>query len=243
MVAAKSGWAWSFSQIVARAALNFFDTRCRLMVDTTSRNATPERAMPLVQGLILGASLCCSIGPQSLFVFRQGIRGEAAFLVALLCTVVDFALIAIAIVGADAIVALVPKAESIAAWAAGGFILVYACFTLVAAARKTGNVADPAKEAAALAAIVIAALALSLLNPQVYLEVVVMVGLVGLHFPTEDRWLFGIGVAIISPLWFFGLAFFGALAAPLFTRPSVLRALDVVMSLAMIGLAATILWG
>ena len=57
--------------------------------------------MPLVQGLILGASLCCSIGPEFFLVFRQGIRGEAAFLVALLCTVVDFALIAIAIVGAE----------------------------------------------------------------------------------------------------------------------------------------------
>jgi L-lysine exporter family protein LysE/ArgO len=199
--------------------------------------------MPLVQGLILGTGLCCSVGPQSLFVFRQGIRGEAAVLVALLCTLVDFALIVIALVGADAIVTIVPDAEGIAAWAAGGFILAYACFTLAAAARKTGDVTEPAKEAAALAAIVIATLALSLLNPQVYLEVVVMVGLVGLHFPAGERWLFGLGVALISPLWFFGLAYFGGRIAPLMSRPSVLRTFDVAISLVMIGLAIAIFWG
>ena len=198
--------------------------------------------MPLVQGLILGASLCCSVGPQSLFVLRQGIRGEAALLVALICTLVDFALIAIALVGAEAIVAVLPNAEGIATCAAGGFVLAYACFTLAAAARKTGNAPGPAKEAAALAAIVIATLALSLLNPQVYLEVVVMVGLVGLHFPTGERWLFGIGVALVSPLWFFGLAYCGGRIAPLVGRPSLLRTLDVAMGLAMLGLAVAILW-
>jgi L-lysine exporter family protein LysE/ArgO len=197
--------------------------------------------MPLLQGLVLGASLCCSVGPQSLFVLRRGIRGEAAFLVALLCTVIDFALIAIALVGADAFVALVPKAESIAAWAAGGFVLVYACFTLVAAARTTGKVPQPGKEAAALAAIVISTLALSLLNPQVYLEVVVMVGVVGLHFPSDERWLFGVGVALISPIWFFGLAWCGKRIAAVVSRPPVLRILDITMGLAMIGLAVAII--
>jgi L-lysine exporter family protein LysE/ArgO len=199
--------------------------------------------MPLVQGLILGASLCCSVGPQSLFVFRQGIRGESAFLVALLCTLADFALIAVALLGAEAIVAVVPHAAGIAAWAAAGFILAYACFTLAGAARNPRDATDSGQRPGALAAVVIATLALSLLNPQVYLEVVIMVGMVGLHFPAGERWLFGVGVAVISPLWFFGLAYCGRRIAPLVERPALVRAFDVIMSLAMIGLAIAILWG
>lgn len=74
--------------------------------------------MPLVQGLILGASFCCTVGPQSLFVLRQGVRGEAALLAALLCTLSDFGLIAVAVMGADAVAGAVPDAEGIATWAA-----------------------------------------------------------------------------------------------------------------------------
>ena len=164
--------------------------------------------MPLVQGLILGASFCCSIGPQSMFVLRQGMRGQDAVLVAVLCTLADFALIVIALVGADAIVAVLPMRKRVAAWAAGGVMLGYGCFTLAAATRKKAGRPDLPRAPAAFA-IAGAALAISLLNPQVYLEVVVIVGLAGRHFPAGERWLFGVGVAVISPLWFFGLVFSG----------------------------------
>jgi arginine exporter protein ArgO len=78
---------------------------------------------------------------------------------------------------------------------------------------------------------------------QVYLEVVVIVGLAGLHFPAGERWLFGLGVALISPLWFFGLVFFGARLSPLLSRPSVVLAIDVAVGGTMIGLGLAILVG
>jgi len=198
--------------------------------------------MPLVQGLLLGASFCCSIGPQSLFVLRQGVRREKAVLVAALCTLADFLLIAVALAGADGIVAVVPNAEVIAAWAGGGFMLLYGCFTLAAVTWKPSSSPELTAVSASLA-IAGAALAISLLNPQVYLEVVVIVGLAGLHFPAGERWLFGLGVAVISPLWFFGLVLFGGRLAPFVSRPSVALAIDVVVSVAMIGLGLAILLG
>lgn len=122
-----------------------------------------------------------------------------------------------------------------------GFMLAYGCMTLVAAARRKSSSADLPRAAASLA-IAGAALAISLLNPQVYLEVVVAVGLAGLHYPAGDRWLFGMGVALVSPLWFFGLVLLGRRIAPFASRPSVGIAMDIGAGLAMIGLAAAIFW-
>ena len=198
--------------------------------------------MPLVEGLLLGASFCCSVGPQSLFVLRQSVRRDGALMVAALCTLADCLLIAIALIGADGFVAVAPDAAVIAAWAAGGFMLGYGCFTLAAATLGKESSPGLARAPASLASAG-AALALSLLNPQVYLEVVVIVGLAGLHFPAGERWLFGLGVALISPLWFFGLVFFGARLSPLLSRPSVVLAIDVVVGGTMIGLGVAILLG
>ena len=199
--------------------------------------------MPLFQGLILGASICGSVGPQSLFVLRQGIRGEAALLVALICTLVDFAMIATAIAGADAVVAMVPHAASIASWGAAASIFAFASFSFARAARRASGVSFNlgGRAVRACAPVIIVTLALSLLNPQVYLEVMAVVGVVGLHFPSGDRWLFGIGVALVSPLWFFGLAFGGRRIAPLFARPGMSRAADMITSFVMIALAVAIL--
>lgn len=87
----------------------------------------------------------------------------------------------------------------------------------------------------------IAALALSLLNPQVYVEVLVTVGLVSQSFPAGERWLFGLGFAAVSPLWFFGLAAGGRTIAPLLARRKVWRVIDLATGLAMIGLALAML--
>jgi L-lysine exporter family protein LysE/ArgO len=92
----------------------------------------------------------------------------------------------------------------------------------------------------ATAAVIITTLALSLLNPQVYLEMMVMVGVVGLQFADGDRWLFAVGVAVVSPLWFFGLVLGGRRMAPLFARPGIARAADLITGLAMILLALMI---
>ena len=199
--------------------------------------------MPLLQGFMLGASICGSLGPQSVFVLRQGIRGEAALLVALICTLVDFAMIAGAVVGAEALIGLLPQVESAATWGTALFVLTYGCFSLAAAIRHRASL-DFSLTTTALgapASVVAAALALSLLNPQVYLEMGLMVGGFGLQFPMTERIIFAIGVALVSPFWFFGLAAGGRHLSRLLARPTASFAIDVTSSFVMIGLALLII--
>ena len=162
--------------------------------------------MPLLQGILLGAGICGSLGPQSVFVLRQGIRGEAAFAVAMVCTLADVLLISAAVAGADVFILLIPKAANVAAWGTAAFALAYGYLALSAAIRRRPDVGIAQDDGASRAWALSAALALSLLNPQVYFEMVVLVGGVALQFPPADRMLFGLGVGLVSPLWFFGLA-------------------------------------
>jgi len=197
--------------------------------------------VPLLQGIVLGASICSSLGPQSMFVLRQGIHGEAAFGVAAICTISDFLLIAAGAAGAEAIARLHPDATSIAAWGSAMFASAFGCVVLVGTLRRRLAVVCVPAVGAIPARTIVATVALSLLNPQAYLEMVVLVGGIALTFPPAERVLFALGVAFVSPLWFFGLAVAGQRLSRLFARPQALVALDIITGIAMIALAATLI--
>src|SRR3546814_7191157 len=77
------------------------------------------------------------------------------------------------------------------------------------------------------------ALALSLLNPHVYLDTVVLIGSIAGQFPPDQRVWFAVGAMIASCLWFYGLGFGAGRLAPLFARPAAWRVLDVLIGCVM----------
>ena len=199
--------------------------------------------VPLLQGIVLGATICASLGPQSAFVLRQGIHGDAAFGVAMVCTLADFLLIAAAAAGADAISRSLPHAASIGAWGGAIITSAFGCIVLAGALRRRPAVMQATAVGAVHVQAIVVALALSLLNPQVYLEMIVLVGGMALLFPPSERVLFAVGVAVVSPLWFFGLVIGGRRLSRLFARPQALAALDLATGLAMLTLAAAMVIG
>jgi len=197
--------------------------------------------MPLVQGIVLGASLCVSPGPQTILVLRHGMRGDAAFTVAAICTAADFLLIAVAAAGAQTLIQLVPTAASACAWGAAVCCGAYGCFALLSARRPCGRETSAGPATIVRLEAIIAALALSLLNPQTYLEMVLLVGGIALAFPPDERLVFALGVALVSPVWFFGLAAGGRRFAGLFSRPRAAHALDVATGLVMLAMAGVLI--
>jgi L-lysine exporter family protein LysE/ArgO len=190
-------------------------------------------AAPILQGIILGLGICGTLGPQSLFVLRQGIQREAAFSVAMVCILTDLLFIAAAVAGADAIVMLFPEAVSFGIWGGAIFTLVFGCLALLAALQpRTGQITGtfPARTTTT-------AFALCLLNPQVYFEMVALVGGAALQFAPAERIVFAVGVGLVSPFWFFGLAAGGWRLSYYFSRPRSQAAFDLVTGLAMVGLA------
>ena len=66
----------------------------------------------LITGLFLGFSLIIAIGPQNIFVLRQGILKKHVFLVAFFCSISDITLIFIGIGGISLILENIIKTYS-----------------------------------------------------------------------------------------------------------------------------------
>jgi L-lysine exporter family protein LysE/ArgO len=193
----------------------------------------------LFQGVVLGVTLCCTLGPQSVFVLRQGLRGRAALEVATICSLADLGLIVAGVLGLGAILSAVPALAETAGWGSALFILGYGLKLLVDAAFAGAGPAPAAARRGRSCALA-TAVALSILNPQVYFEMVGVVGSVALRFAESDRAVFAIGVMLVSPLWFFGLAIGGRGLAARLGSQRVSRFFDLTTAVAMLGLGAAL---
>lgn len=193
----------------------------------------------LLQGVALGVSLCFTLGPQSLFVLRQGMRGERALQVATICSLSDVAMILAGAAGFGALLAAFPSITTLAGWGSAALVVVYGAMQLAgtllhAQERRAGPLVAVRTASCAIAP----AVAFSLLNPQVYLEMVGVVGSVALRFAEAERAAFALGVMLVSPLWFFGLALAGRRLAALARCRRAAFVLDLVTASLMLGLGA-----
>ena len=191
------------------------------------------------QGFILGAGLCCTLGPQSIFVLRQGMRRQGAVAVATVCAFTDIAMVGLRVVGFGAILITMPHLELFAAWGAAGLALAFGTRALQSALWPA--LQSLQRETGRRWGVVVMALALSLLNPQVYLEMMAFVGSVAVSYPASARLPFMVGVMLVSPLWFFGLAYGGRRLAQQVGCGLAMRVVDAMTAVIMIGLAALLI--
>ncbi len=197
-----------------------------------------------LKGAGLGAGLIVAIGAQNAFVLRQGLRRQYVFAVALVCFLIDVTLYLIGAAGFGSLVAAFPALTTAAAWAGAAFMIFYGLMSFRSAYR--GNHLEIDAEHVnhrSLRAVVLMTLAVSLLNPHVYLDTVVLVGGLAGQFPWDERVYFLFGAITTSLVWFFLLAYGASFLVPLFRRPLAWRALDAGIGLLMWGIAASLLLG
>jgi L-lysine exporter family protein LysE/ArgO len=200
-----------------------------------------ESAFAAVEGFALGASLIIAIGAQNAFVLRQGLARAQVVLVAGLCSLSDAALIALGAGGFAALVAALPALAAAAAWGGALFLFAYGARALYGALRPGrleagGGAVTGAWKATALT------LAVSLLNPHVYLDTVVLIGSVAAQLAPPERLAFALGAMTASFAWFFGLALGARRLAPLFARPIAWRILDLAIAGVMWSIAGALVW-
>jgi len=209
----------------------------------------------VLAGFGLGLSLIVAIGAQNLFVLRQGIRREHVVAVAAICAVSDAALIALGVSGIGLVLAAVPWLVDVIRWAGALFLVGYGLLAARRALRPSGQTlaVDAADETAApptassgavgartrLAPVILTCLALTWLNPHVYLDTVFLLGSVA-STHGGGRWLFAGGAMAASILWFFGLAFGARFLGRWLATPRAWRILDGVIAVVMIGIAVSL---
>ncbi len=192
-------------------------------------------------GVGFGLSLIVAIGAQNAFVLRQGLRGEHVGLVVATCAVSDAVLIAAGVGGVGALLTQAPTLITVVRIAGAAFLGSYAVLAARRALRPASTLTATSDGEATLPRATLAtALALTWLNPHVYLDTVLLLGSVaGTH--GDERWSFGAGAAVGSVIWFTGLGYGAALLRPLFARPAAWRLLDALIALTMAALAVFLL--
>lgn len=187
-------------------------------------------------GLGSSASLIVAIGAQNAFVLRQGLRREHVLPIVVICVLSDAVLMGAGVAGIGALVKSAPLALEIVRWAGFAFLVGYA-FVAARRALKPGTLTAGNGAAMPLLAAVGTCLAITWLNPHVYLDTVLLIGSLSAAHGDPGRWVFGAGAATASLLWFTLLGFGARLAAPVFARPVAWRVLDAGIAVLMLVLA------
>lgn len=187
-------------------------------------------------GLGSAASLIIAIGAQNAFVLRQGLRREHVLPIVAICVLSDAVLIAAGVAGIGVLVKAAPLALVIVRWLGFAFLLGYA---VVAGRRalRPETLSTAGATASSLTAAVGTCLAITWLNPHVYLDTVLLLGSLSASHGDPGRWIFGAGAATASLLWFCVLGFGARVAAPVFARPVAWRVLDGGIAVLMVVLA------
>ena len=187
-------------------------------------------------GFSLGLSLILAIGAQNAFVLRQGLLGRHVGAVCLACALSDALLIAAGVAGFGWLVEAAPWVEPVFRWGGVAFLVAYGAMAFRSAWRGGGALRAAEGAGAGLRATVATGLALTWLNPHVYLDTVVLLGSVAAA-QEGSRWAFGAGAVTASFVFFFALGYGARLLRPVFARPGAWRALDVGVGLVMWAIA------
>jgi L-lysine exporter family protein LysE/ArgO len=198
-------------------------------------------AIPLFAGFMLGLSLILVIGSQNAFVLRLGLRGEHVLPVALTCALSDAVLILAGVTGFAQVSAVTPWAEPVMRYAGAAFLIVYGARSFKSAFAAESSLQVSGTATITLQGALLTCLALTWLNPHVYLDTVVLIGSISTQFE-EGRGLFALGAMLASFTFFFSLGYGARLLRPFFARPGTWRVLDGGIGLVMWVTAARVLF-
>jgi len=192
-------------------------------------------------GFGLGMSLIMAIGAQNAFVLRQGIRRSHVLAVCLTCALSDAILIAAGVAGFGRLTQAAPWIEPVMRWGGAAFLVAYGARSFLSAWRGGAVLVAEGQGVEALGPVLATCLALTWLNPHVYLDTVVLLGAVAAQY--EDRLGFALGAMTASFVFFFTLGYGARRLAPLFARPQAWRVLDAGVGLLMWAIAASLILG
>lgn len=194
-----------------------------------------------LQGFITGFGLILAIGAQNAFVLRQGLRGDHVFAICLTCALSDALLIAAGVAGLGALTRAAPWIEPVFRYGGAGFLIVYGARAALAAWRGGDALVPAADQATRLWPALATCLALTWLNPHVYLDTVLLIGSISAQAESPAR--FAIGAIAASFAFFFSLGYGARLLRPVFTSPAAWRGLEALVAALMWAIAASLLLG
>ncbi|OCG13318.1 amino acid transporter [Gilliamella sp. App6-5] len=193
----------------------------------------------ILRGALISASLIIAIGAQNLFVLKQGLLKNHIFYVSAICFICDFALMSVGIFGVGTFIGSNPLITNILAILGAVFLVWYGFCAFKSAIKGTSSmqIESQVPNNNSLLKVVLATLAITLLNPHVYLDTVVIVGGIAGTLTSEQKLAFLFGTVCVSFIWFFSIGYGARLLTPLFRQKRIWVILDCIVGTVMFYIA------
>lgn len=188
---------------------------------------------PVVQGFAIGASMIIPIGAQNAYLLNQGIKRNHHLTVATICMLCDCFLILLGVYGGGQLLATNPIMMTLITWAGIVFLAIYGGMSFRAMVKPKIVVSDLASNKSSLRIVVLGTLAVTILNPHVYLDTMVILGSVGSQFKGQAQLYFVIGCFIASLTWFYSLALTASKLSSVLARPKTQQLINFIVGIIM----------
>jgi len=196
---------------------------------------------PFYKGISIGLGLIISIGAQNAFVIKQGILKNQVFVIALTCALIDTILIVVGVAGLGRIIALNPVLLSVIKYGCSIFLVSYAVRSFRNAFKSDILHISNSNEKIGCKHAMITAIAVSLLNPYLYLDTCILIGSIGSQFYGEAQISFASGAILASFIWFFTISYGGRFVLPIFQKSISWKILDFIIGIIMLGIALSLI--
>lgn len=192
----------------------------------------------LLQGFGLGATMIIPIGAQNAYVLNQGIKRNHHLTTATICSLLDTLFISLGIFGGGALLSQSEWLLTSVTLGGIAFLSVYGALSLKSAFQYHHQ-KESRREITARGkrTVILGALAVTVLNPHLYLDTVVILGSIGGQFEGQERLSFAIGTIMASFVWFYSLSIGAAKLGPTLSKPKVKQGIDIAVALMMFTIA------
>lgn len=186
----------------------------------------------LLAGFTLCLSLIVAIGAQNAFILKQGLYRQHVLWVVLVCSFSDIILICFGVFGLSLVTDIIPSVERVARYIGFIFLLCYGAMSFWRAFKQKSALYIQDNQAQSLKKTISICLALTWLNPHVYLDTVLLLGSIATQYPNQHGY-FALGACAASIVFFFCLGYGAAFLRPLFAKPKAWQILEVLIGVVM----------
>lgn len=197
-------------------------------------------------GLTIGLSLIIALGPQNMFIIRQGLKREYVFLTAFVCVLCDSFMMMTSTTSLSHFIVQIPAIKMILLVLGLCFLVGYGLQSIFSGYKILGDQQAFSMQSSqyqrTMMGTIIAAMSFSLLNPHAVLECVVMIGGMAIQYPlAEQAWFVG-GAILASIIWFYTLAYGAASFFSYVNNKWFWATLDILSGLIMLAVAVRFAW-
>ena len=197
--------------------------------------------LAFISGFLISISLILALGPQNVFVLRQGLLRTHVFAACLVCSISDALLIAAGVLGVGLFIS---EIEELATWMSVGaalFLIAYGILRIKSAFNPKGMEVDEG-ESKDLWPTILAGLAFTYLNPHVYVDTLLLIGGASSSYVGDEKLMFGIGAATASFVFFFSLGYGAKRLSPILNNPESWKIIDLFIAGVMFTVAGILLF-